>query len=324
VRISVLIPTKDRISDICQCLDSIARQSLLPHEVIIIDSSEKAYLDSVLKEKIPAIMPLVKLVYVKASLSEARNIGVRRSSGDILFFFDDDVVLDTDYIKQVMNVFTNDREGRIGGVMGDIINVNRDLTSLASVMRRLFFWDHFGDGKFLPSGLPTYVHGHEKITQTEFLSGCMSAYRRKVMKEFAFDENLGRLSGYCYLEDADMSYRVSRKYTLIYTPLAKLEHHPSTKSRVDRCNVTKQLVFNHFYLFKKNMPKRLSTVFSFYLSLFGYFFFTGLFQGSAQGIIGWFNGTVLWAREVFIHTNQNNMFTSAKMFVSILTCCLVK
>jgi GT2 family glycosyltransferase len=282
----------------------------LPHELIIIDSSEKPNLDSVFNEKIPAIMPLIKLIHVKASLSEARNIGVRLSSGDILFFFDDDVVLDTDYIKQVMNVFTDDRERKIGGVMGDIINIGRDLTSLASVMRRLFFWDHFGDGKFLPSGLPTYVHGYGEVAQTEFLSGCMSAYRRKVLKEFAFDENLGRLSGYCYLEDADMSYRVSRKYTLVYTPLAKLEHHPSAKSRVDRCNITKQLVFNHFYLFKKNMPKRLSIVFPFYLSLFGYFFFTGLSQGSARGIIGWFKGIVLYTRlgHEFVQTQSRSVF----------------
>lgn len=293
MKISIIIPTKDRTSEICQCIDSISRQSLLPHEVIIVDSSENAYLNSVLEGKIPAIMPLVKLVHVKASLSEARNIGVRHSSGDILFFFDDDVILDRDYIKQVMTVFANDENGKVGGVMGNIINISRDLTSLASVMRRFFFWDHFGDGKFLPSGLPTYVHGNRKVMQTEFLSGCMSAYSRKVLKEFAFDENLGKLSGYSYMEDADMSYRVSRKYTLIYTPFAKLEHHPSAKARVDRRNVTKQLAFNHFYLFKKNMPKRLSTLSSFYLSLFGYFFFTGLFQGSAQGIIGWFKGMIL-------------------------------
>lgn len=298
MKISIIIPTKDRTFEICQCIDSILKQSLLPHEIIIVDSSEETYLDSVLEEKIPAIMPLVKLLHVKASASEARNIGVRHSTGDILFFFDDDVILDRDYIRQVMNVFTNDEEGNIGGVMGNIINVRRDLTSIASVMRRLFFWDHFGNGKFLPSGLPTYVHGHGKAMQTEFLSGCMSAYRRKVIEEFVFDENLGRLSGYTYLEDADLSYRVSRKYTLVYTPLAKLDHHPSAKGRIDRCNLTKLLVFNHFYLFKKNMPKRLSTVFPFYLSLFGYFFFTGLFQGSAEGIIGWFKGLVSYARVV--------------------------
>lgn len=290
MRISVVIPTKDRIPEICLCLDSISKQSILPNEIIIIDSGENLRLDFILTEKTPTIVSLVKLVRVKVSLTEARNIGVRCSTGDIVFFFDDDVVLDRDYIKQVMSVLANDQEGRIGGVMGNIVNVKRDVTSLSSVVRRFFFWDHFGDGRFLSSGLPTYIHGYGKAAQTEFLSGCMSAYRRKVLKEFAFDKNLGRLGGYCYLEDADMSYRVSRKYTLMYTPLAKLEHNPSQKSRVDVCNKTKQLVVNHFYLFEKNIPKRFSTLMSFYLSLFGYLFFTGLFQGNSQGIIGWFKG----------------------------------
>jgi cellulose synthase/poly-beta-1,6-N-acetylglucosamine synthase-like glycosyltransferase len=270
------------------------KQSILPDEIIIIDSSENMRLDFVLKEKIPSIVPLVTLLRIQASLTEARNIGVRRSTGDIVFFFDDDVILDRDYIKQVMSVFTNDREGKIGGVMGNIINVNRDVTSPFSIMRRLFFWDHFSDGKFLPSGLPTYIHGYRKTAQTEFLSGCMSAYKRKVLSEFAFDNNLGRLSGYCYMEDADMSYRVSRKYTLVYTPLAKLEHHPLAQSKVDICNKTKQLVVNHFYLFRKNMPKRFWTIFSFCFSLFGYLLFNGLFQGTAEGIIGCFQGLILW------------------------------
>jgi len=296
VKTSVVIPTKDRIQEICLCIDSISKQSILPNEIIVIDSGENLRLDFVLKEKIPTIAPLVKILRVKASLTEARNIGVRHSTGDIIFFFDDDVILDSDYIKQVMNVFVNDPEEKIGGVMGNIVNMKRDVTSPFAIAKRLFFWDHFGDGRFLPSGLPTYVHGQDRIVPTEFLSGCMSAYSRKVLHEFVFDESLGRLGGYSYLEDADMSYRVSRKYALVYTPFAKLEHHPSAKGRIDRCSLTKALVFNHLYLFEKNMPKRFTTLLSLCASLFGYLLFTGLFQGSPQGIIGCFKGLVTYLR----------------------------
>jgi GT2 family glycosyltransferase len=207
-----------------------------------------------------------------------------------VFFFDDDIVLDRDYIKEVVNVFSIDREGKIGGVMGNILNLPRDLTSLTALVRRLFFLDHFGDGKFLTSGLPTYVHGQGKVIGIEFLSGCMSAYNRKVLEEFAFDENLGRLGGYCYLEDADMSYRVSRKYTLMYTPLARLEHCPSEKARFDVTLKTKQLVLNHRYLFNKNMPKRMSTMFAFGLSLFGILLVYGIFSKNGKGLVGFFEG----------------------------------
>lgn len=296
MRISVVIPTKDRFQEICLCIDSISNQSILPNEIIIIDSGENSRLDFILNKKIPTIVPFVKLLHMKASLTGARNIGVQHSTGDIVFFFDDDVVLDRDYIKQVMTVFMNNPEEKIGGVMGNIVNLKRDVTSLSAIVKRLLFWDHFGDGRFLPSGLPTYVHGQEKVVTTEFLSGCMSAYSRKVLNEFVFDESLGRIGGYSYLEDADMSYRVSRRYALVYTPFAKLEHHPSPKGRIDRCSLTKALVFNHLYLFEKNMPKRLSTLLSFYVSLFGYLFFTGLFQGSPQGIIGCLKGLVTYSR----------------------------
>jgi GT2 family glycosyltransferase len=290
LRVSVVIPTKDRTHSLCKAIDSIVNQTLLPDEIILVDSSKKIDDRSFLKDGFTDSIPLVKFIWSNQVLTVARNIGIEHSSGDVIFFFDDDVVLDRDYIKEVVKVFMNDPREKIAGVMGNIRNLKRDTSSLTAIVRRLFFLDHFGDGKFLPSGLPTYVHGQEKKLQTEFLSGCTSAYRRKVLNEFAFDEKLGKLSGYCYLEDADMSYRVSRKYNLVYTPLARLEHHPSVKAGLNMMIRTKQLVTNHYYLFNKNIPKQLSAMLAFCLSLLGHLLVRGLFPLSGKAIIGWFQG----------------------------------
>jgi len=156
----------------------------------------------------------------------------------------------------------------VAGVVGDMINVKRDVNSLGNKILRLFLLAHFSDGKYLPSGFPTWPHGEKKVMKTEYMGG-HGAYRRGVFPEFMFDEKLGKLSGYCYLEDVDFCYRVSRKYTLMYIPSAELEHHPSKIARVDPVMKKRQWVFNHFYLFKKNTPKRLSNIFAFYVSIFG-------------------------------------------------------
>jgi len=289
--VSVVIPTKDRIDAICKAVASILEQTVLPEEIIVVDSSKNFDSCSFLKDRFTNSVPRVKCIRSDVVLTTARNIGIEHSSGDLIFFFDDDVVLDEDYIKEVVNVFMNDQEGKIGGVMGNIRNLQIDTSSLTAIVKCLSFLDHFGDGKFLPSGLPTYVHGQKGAMQTEFLSGCMSAYRRKVLNEFAFDEKLGKLSGYCYLEDVDMSYRVSRKYVLWYTPLAKLEHHPSMNQK-SFYQIAKQHVVNHSYLFKKNMPKTLSTMFAFFMSLLGILLINGFFRRSGKAIIGWFEGTL--------------------------------
>lgn len=300
--ISVVIPTKDRGTKISVCIESILKQTFLPHEIIIVDSSEKKGLDSMLKRRFPITHPKIKYIYSKVSLTAARNIGVKHSSGDLIFFFDDDVILDKDYIKEVVKVFTNDKDGKIGGVMGQITNVQRipkdwkDILNLN--LSRLFHLPRQGDGKILLSGFPTSVHGKKRTMKVEFLSGCMMAYRRKVFDTFMFDEQLGKLSGYCYMEDVDFSYRVSRKYSLIYTPFAKLEHYPSLgKTKEQEHNSTmsirmQEMVVNHFYLFKKNMPKHFLNMFTFVLSLLGLLILTLIYKRNPKAFIGWFKGII--------------------------------
>ena len=291
--ISVVIPTKDgRFDQIYGCISSILKQTLLPHEIIIVDSSENTKLNLLLKRRFPIDHPKIKYVHSQVCLTAARNIGVQHSSGDLVFFFDDDVILDKNYVTEVVKVFMNDKDGKIGGVMGNITNMRRDTNSLGAILKHLFFLGCSGDGKNRFSGLPTFVHGMKQIMKTDFLSGCMMAYRREVLHEFVFDEKLGKLSGYCYMEDVDFSYRASRKYTLVYTPFAKLEHYPSWLRREGNNQMMKnrQFISNHFYLFKKNSPKHLSNVFAFYVSLFGYLVVTLLFSRNPKAAIGWFQG----------------------------------
>jgi len=267
------------------------KQSLLPDEIIIVDSSERRFLYSFLKAKFPLSISKIKVIRSRVSNNAARNMGIQQSSGDIVFFFDDDVTLHRDYVKEVANVFVDDKEGKIGGVMGNIVNRERLVNSLGNKLLRFFFLAHFGSGKYLPSGFPTWVYGEKKVLRTEFLIGCAAAFRKKVVREFGFDEKLGKLSGYCYLDDVDFSYRVSRKYTLVYTPSAQLEHHLSKTTRVDPFMKKRQWVVNHFYLFKKNMPKNLSNVFAFTFSIFGLVIMTWL-EKDLKATIGLFRGII--------------------------------
>jgi len=286
--ISVVIPTKGRVDQIFICLNSILKQTLLPHEIIIVDSSENANLGLFLKRKFPLDLPKIKYIHSEATLTEARNIGTQQSSGDVILFLDDDTILDKNYIKEMTKVFTNDNNGKIAGVMGNITNTKRDTSGWRAALRHLFSLGYYGNGKFRLSGLSTWIHGEKKMMKTEFLSGCASAYRREILNEFKFDEKLGMLGGYCFLEDADFSYRVSRKYALMYTPFAKLEHRPPTK--VFSSEKKRQYIFNHFYLFKKNMPKHLSNIFAFIISLYGVLLFTLLFERNLKGFVGCFQG----------------------------------
>lgn len=104
-----------------RCLKSLIAQSFPPDEVIIVDASdtEDAYLK--INEEFPKDSRF-KYLHTKPALTYQRNVGVGNSSGDIIFFFDDDTVLDKDFIKEITKVFESDPEEKIGGVMGNNVN----------------------------------------------------------------------------------------------------------------------------------------------------------------------------------------------------------
>lgn len=286
-RVSVVIPTKNRMLEVLNCIDSIIKQELPIDEIVVVDSSKSRSLQYLLTKHFSNHVPKIKYIHSDVSNNAARNIGIQQSTGDIVFFFDDDVILDKNYVSEVVRIFAGDKEEKVGGVMGNIVNMKRDIRSWRALLRRLFFLDGFGDGKFRLSGFPTWVHGETEIKQTEFLSGCMMAFRRRVLSEFKFDENLGRISGYCYLDDVDFSFRVSQRYTLIYTPFAKLKHRGPTLISPAR---KRQYVFNHFYLFKKNVPKHAPNVLAFFISLFGLLIITGIFERDIYGFFALLKG----------------------------------
>lgn len=292
--ISVIIPTKDRIDVLLKCIDSITNQSYLPDEIIIIDSSKTSVLKSILNQKFgEKETPRIKHIHSEVCLAASRNLGIKHSSGDIIFFFDDDVILDKNYIKEIMGIFLQDEKGEIAGITGDITNAKRDTKSWRAILQYFLCLGTSGDGKFRRSGYPTFPHGINRKLKVEFLSGCDSVYRRKIFNEFKFDEKLGKLGGYSYNEDVDFSYRVSKKYTLIYTPYAKLEHYPTQKkSGLKDFDIKKQLVSNHFYLFKKNIKKSFLNMIAFMISIYGILITTVIFERSFYSIMGCLQGLI--------------------------------
>jgi GT2 family glycosyltransferase len=281
LKTSVIICTKNRFDDITNCIKSISIQTHVPDEIIIIDSSG----NSELKLKLNSLHILTKIpieyFHINVSLTRARNIGIEKSKGgDIIVFLDDDVILDGHYFEEILKVFNKDKKKSVGGVTGNRIGVTSSglkenqqktvvgqlLDNIFLLLKKFFFLPCPGDGKFRLSGVPSGIFENKRIIEVEVLSGCNMAYRREVLNEFKFDENL---SGYCFMEDVDFAYRVSRKYKNIYTPFAKLDHNVSTAARDKAYARMKMTIENHHYLFKKNIPQDLKHELAFWWSVIG-------------------------------------------------------
>ena len=307
-KISVIIPTKDRTQDIVRCLESIAIQTMSPDEVVIVDSSDTDELKSALD-----LFENLNIKYAhievdkkfKGSQQIAMNVGLDNSNGDILIFLDDDVILDKNHIENIVYVFENDAEGKIGGVTGEVVTEDRQISPIKrflilcyNVIPSIFFLSKHGDGRFQASGFPTVIKSGsvKKDTNIEYLYGCNMAFRKDVIAEFRFDENLN-IHGCCFGDDDDTAYRISRKYQNIYTPFAKLIHNMSPV-RANKYAKMRLMIMNHHYLFKKNLPQDFKHKFAFWWSVVGLFVRETIMGVMKRNSSGW-RGLVSGMREVF-------------------------
>ena len=131
MKVSVIVCTKDRPEELARCVESIARQSRIPDETVVVHGGCKRTTPPRLEQVGPVKF---KHVYSAAPsyLTADRNKGVRSSSGDIIIFLDDDVILHEDFVMEIARVFEDDADRKIGGAMGQIVNLPRPKFSIRS------------------------------------------------------------------------------------------------------------------------------------------------------------------------------------------------
>ena len=99
-RYSFVIATYGEGNYLSGLLESLAAQTYRDYEIIVVDQNEhervKLLCDNCEK---------IKYVYsCNRGLSLARNIGIKRASGEYMVFPDDDAVLSSDFLENANNV----------------------------------------------------------------------------------------------------------------------------------------------------------------------------------------------------------------------------
>jgi len=279
---SVVVATKDRPDDIINFLNSLEKQAVKPNEIIIIDSSDtplwknKNFLNNFNSKKFPKIKMIYK--HTNPGLTLQRNIGVKAASCNVIHFFDDDVILEKNYLQEINKTFETNPQ--YAGGMGDIKNIPIQKKSFNTFLRKLFMLQRIYDcGKFTLSGMPRHTYGTKQFKNVEVLGGCLMSYRSWVFKKNVFDETLEK---YSYMEDCDFSRRVSYEHPLFFNPNAKLQHLQSPISR-DKIEANRAMfIKNYSYLFFKNFyPKNKLKIIAYWWSIIGLFTEAILYRNKA-------------------------------------------
>jgi GT2 family glycosyltransferase len=260
-------------------LQSICLQTVLPGEIVIVDSSDVSISDNLEFKKTFSKnnFPKVNLVYKHTSpgLTKQRNEAIDLASGEILYFFDDDVELEPNYIEEMQKIF--EKNIKYSGGMGAVTNVDPMAKFLYRSFRKIFLLQRdYSTGFFTWSGMPTHVYGTNKFAEVKVLGGCCFAFKKSVLKKEKFDESLGY---YAYMEDCDISKRISDNYRFFFNPRAKLKHFHSPVARDKIVDNRAMYIKNYSYLFFKNFYPQNKFKFIFYVwSVSGLFLESLLFR----------------------------------------------
>ncbi len=276
LQISIIIPTFHRLNDLTLCLNSIKPQSVTPLEILIVDDSKNSEIEELIFQRKKDFMQEgMVLKYIRnvreKSAAIARNVGVEYASGDIVLFLDSDIILEKDYIKEILKIYQTHTTTL--GVQGYITN-NRAYTRLNNIARKLFFQSHMEKNRcrVLKSTATTYPNKLDRVISCEWFSGSNCSYRKAIFNIFKFDEQLKK---YSYYEDVDLSYNISKQYhdSLKMTPFARLIHTESIEGRIIGKDLLKRKEIYRLYFFYKNIRHQYINNLIFVWSRIGFILF---------------------------------------------------
>lgn len=221
VKVSVIIPTKDKVALLRKCIASLLRAaSSFPLEVLIIDtgSVNEATFDYYSELREQGVVHVLE--WRKAfNYSAVNNFGAQNATGDVLVFLNNDV------------------EGPTPGWLDELVQWTQ-CPEIGCVGARLLF----GDGTVQHAGIVMGLQGHgshifrggsgqhrwgvfgtiESYRNYSAVTGACLAVRRDVFDQArGFDERYELCYG-----DIDLCLRVAANgYRNIVTPFAELLHH---------------------------------------------------------------------------------------------------
>jgi GT2 family glycosyltransferase len=288
---SFIIATRNRPDHLLEAIRTLARQTVLPAELCIVDSSDETPSRGEI-ERICADggIALDYLHPAPRGLTVQRNLGVDRTNGDPVFLVDDDVRLEPDAHEEVLAEY--ERWGpELAGVRGTLLRPP-SWSRLSRLWRQLFGLDGWwpeASGRMRAGFFHEAITASAGVRKVEAFNGWFMSFRRAIFDLERFDE---KLSGYAFKEDSDFSYRVSKRgFVLVQTPRAQIDHLKTVDQRLSPFDLQRMNLSNQVYLHRKNMPQTLRYRAALWWALLGLF---GLSLGKVAQTRdrGWVTGMV--------------------------------
>jgi glucosyl-dolichyl phosphate glucuronosyltransferase len=209
-KISVIICTYNRKAYLKKCLDSLKKQTTkYNYEVIVIDNNSKENTRRIV-HSYKKYNRISYFLEKRQGLSQARNLGIKKSSGEIIAFMDDDAIAENNWLEKILISFEKDK--RIGAVGGKIIPIF-ETNKPRWLDKRIEFL------------ISAKTDDNKKFLKKENLFGTNMAFKKDII-EIGFEEDLGRKADLLISGEESLLQDILKKrgFLIFYNPDIIVKH----------------------------------------------------------------------------------------------------
>ncbi len=220
MKVSIIIPTKDKVELLRDCLSSILAQTSYPdYEIILVDTGSTADETRSYYAELAA-EPRVRIVEYSGAFnySLANNLGVQHASGELLLFLNNDTAaLDPDWLDELAGWAARPEVGVVGC---KLLRPDGTIQHAGIIMGLAGHGSHIFEGEredhYGLFGSSEWYRDYLAVT------GACMAMRREVFEELGGFDPAYQI-GY---GDIDICLRAgAASYRVVYTPFARVLHH---------------------------------------------------------------------------------------------------
>ena len=226
--VSIIVPTFNREEHLCWTLADLLSQDCGDVEILVIDQSTHHQIQT--EQYLASIADKVQHIRLTtANLPAARNLGVERSHGHIVAFFDDDVKLDGAVISRLIRAYRNPN---VWGVSGTVLPST--MTGSSGAVGRS----------------SAEAAASAPLVMVDTFYGCCMSFRRALFEKIGyFDEWIGtQPTAHC--EDVEFCLRASRSGLRLYRDPTVNVYHPTASAGGcgNRSSGGEELLYHHLML----------------------------------------------------------------------------
>ena len=247
--LSIVVCTLDRAHKLQNALESfaVARRPLgFAYELIVVDNGSTDATRAVVERIAERAEPGVRYVYEpRLGLSRARNRAIAEATGTWLWFFDDDVVLDSDWLEGVRQGI--ERFPSAAAIGGRVV---------AAFERTRPAW--LSDSLLPYYGVTDFGEWPRLLVDGEYPIGANAGFRRATLAEVGgFREDLGHTGrSFGFNEEPELVDRLrAAGHVVAYMPDATVAHRIGDE-RARRAWLMKRAYHGGVYMVRAEQPQR--------------------------------------------------------------------